>query len=44
MKFSLKVLESILREGKAQRECTSWKIKNFEMTQNPEDIETVSKG
>lgn len=44
MKFSWKVLESILREGKAQREHTSWKLENFKMTQTPEDTERVSKG
>ena len=44
MKFSWKVLESILRGGKAQTERTSWKLKNFKMTQTPEDIERVSKG
>lgn len=44
MKFSLKVLESILRKGKAQREHTSWKLKNFKITQTPEDTEWVRKG
>lgn len=52
MKFSRKVLESILRERKSQREHTFWKLKNFKITQTPEvsvsevseDTETVSKG
>lgn len=44
MKFSWKVLESILREGKAQREHISWKLRNFKMTESPEDIERLSKG